>query len=52
MVQVNLTASTGLHSASEFRNLVIKQSNGAVVRLQDVANVTLVSERPTNFRVG
>ena len=26
MVQVNLTASTGLHSASEFRNLVIKQS--------------------------
>ncbi len=44
MVQVNLTASTGLHSASEFRNLVIKQSNGAVVRLQDVANVTLGSE--------
>ena len=44
MVQVNLTASTGLHSASEFRNLVIKQVNGAVVRLQDVANVTLGSE--------
>ena len=44
MVQVNLTASTGLHSASEFRNLVIKQANGAVVRLQDVANVTLGSE--------
>src|SRR5271168_3454223 len=44
MVQVNLTASTGLHSASEFRNLVIKQVNGAVVRLQDVANVSLGSE--------
>jgi multidrug efflux pump len=44
MVQVNLTASTGLHSADEFRNLVIKQSNGAVVRLKDVANVTLGSE--------
>src|ERR1700692_4424434 len=44
MVQVNLTASTGLHTASEFRNLVIKQTNGAVVRLQDVANVTLGSE--------
>jgi multidrug efflux pump len=44
MVQVNLTASTGLHSAAEFRNLVIKQSNGAVVRLQDVANVSLGSE--------
>ena len=51
MVQVNLTASTGLHSASEFRNLVIKQSNGAVVRLQDVANVTLGSE-DYEFEVG
>src|SRR5580700_6159443 len=44
MVQVNLTASTGLHTANEFRNLVIKQANGAVVRLQDVANVTLGAE--------
>ena len=44
MVQVNLSASTTLHSAEEFRNLVIKQVNGAVVRLQDIANVTLGSE--------
>ena len=44
MVQVNLTASTGLHSADEFRDLIVKQSNGAVVRLKDVANVTLGSE--------
>ena len=44
MVQVNLTASTGLHSAKEFRDLVVKQVNGAVVRLKDVANVTLGSE--------
>src|SRR5271168_4115721 len=44
MVQVNLTASTSLHSADEFRNLVIKQSNGAVIRLRDVANVVLGSE--------
>jgi len=44
MVQVNLTASTGLHTAEEFRNLVIKQSNGAVVRLKDVANVSLGAE--------
>jgi multidrug efflux pump len=41
MVQVNLTASTNLHSASEFANLIIKQANGAIVRLKDVANVTL-----------
>jgi len=44
MVQVDLTASTNLHSAEEFRNLVIKQSNGAVVRLKDIANVVLGSE--------
>ncbi len=44
MVQINLTASTSLHSLEEFRNLVIKQSGGAIVRLQDVANVTLGSE--------
>jgi multidrug efflux pump len=41
MVQVNLTASTNLHSESEFANLIIKQANGAIVRLKDVANVTL-----------
>ncbi len=41
MVQVNLAASTGLHTAAEFRNLVIRQVNGGIVRLGDVANVTL-----------
>src|SRR5262249_10175199 len=44
MVQVNLTASTDLHSLEEFRNLIVKQQNGAIVRLGDVANVTLGSE--------
>ncbi len=44
MVQVNLDASTNLHSVEEFRNLVIKQSDNAMVRLQDVANVTLGAE--------
>lgn len=41
MVQVNLTASTSLHSVAEFKNLIIKQQNGAIIRLKDVANVTL-----------
>ena len=41
MVQVNLTASTNLHSLEAFRDLVVKQANGANVRLEDVANVTL-----------
>jgi multidrug efflux pump len=41
MIQVNLTASTNLHTLEEFQNLVLKQANGAVVRLKDVAKVTL-----------
>ncbi len=44
MVEVNLTASTSLHSLDEFRNMILKQQNGAVIRLQDVANVTLGAE--------
>lgn len=44
MVQVNLTASTSLHNVDEFKNLIVKQANGAVVRLKDVANVTLGSD--------
>jgi multidrug efflux pump len=41
MVEVNLDASTTLHTVAEFKNLVLKQSGGAIVRLKDVANVTL-----------
>lgn len=44
MVQVNLTAATNLHSLQEFRDLVVKQVNGANIKLSDVANVTLGSE--------
>ncbi len=41
MVQVNLSASTDLHTLVSFRNLVLKQSGPAIVRLKDVAVVTL-----------
>jgi multidrug efflux pump len=44
MVQVNLNASTNLHSVDQFKNLVLKHSSDAIVRLKDVANVTLGSE--------
>jgi multidrug efflux pump len=44
MVQVNMTASTGLHSLEEFQQLVVKQERGAVVRLSDVATVVLGAE--------
>lgn len=41
MVQVSLTASTNLHSVLEFENLIIRQQGGAIIRLKDVAKVTL-----------
>jgi multidrug efflux pump len=44
MVTVDITAATGLHTVSEFRDLVIKSVNGAIVRLGDIANVTLGAE--------
>jgi multidrug efflux pump len=44
MVTVNLNADTTLHSSEEFRDLIIKSQNGAIIRLGDVANVMLGSE--------
>ncbi len=41
MVTVDLTAATDLHTVEEFRKLAIRQSGGAIVRLEDVATVTL-----------
>lgn len=41
LVQVDLSASTNLHSLEQYRRLVVKQVNGAIIRLQDVASVTL-----------
>ncbi len=44
MTQTTLTASTGVHTVEEFENLVIKGQGDAIVRLKDVAKVTLGSE--------
>lgn len=44
MVTVDITAGTDLHTVEEFKNLVVKQKGISVVRLQDVANVTLGAE--------
>ncbi len=44
MVTIPLTAGTDLHSVDEFKKLAIKQNNGAIVRLDDVATVSLGSE--------
>jgi multidrug efflux pump len=44
MVSVDLTASTDLHTVEEFKQLAVKQKNGAIVRLRDVATVVLGAE--------
>jgi len=41
MVSVNLVANTDLRTADEFRQLVIKNDNGVVVRLGEIADVVL-----------
>src|SRR6187549_894433 len=41
LVQLNLTATTDLKSVEEFRRLVIRQQNGTLVRLEDIADVVL-----------
>lgn len=46
LVQVNLLANTDLRSPDEFKDLIVSNRNGAVVRLRDVATVELGSEEP------
>jgi multidrug efflux pump len=41
MVSVNLVANTDLSTANEFRQLVVKNDNGVVVRLGEIADVVL-----------
>jgi multidrug efflux pump len=44
MVAIDMTARTDLQSPEEFRQLVIREEGGAIVRLGDVADVVLGSE--------
>lgn len=44
MTSINLIANTDLRSSEEFRQLVVREKDGAVIRLQDVAEVTLGAE--------
>jgi len=41
MVSVNLVANTNLKTPEEFKQLVVKESNGVVVRLGEIADVVL-----------
>jgi multidrug efflux pump len=44
LVQVNLTTNTDLGSVKEFEQLVVRERDGATVRLADVADVVLGAE--------
>ncbi|WP_208988192.1 efflux RND transporter permease subunit, partial [Pseudovibrio sp. W74] len=44
MVQVELTANTNLTDVEDFRQLVVTESDGAIIRLRDVGRVELGSE--------
>lgn len=44
MVSVNLVANTDLRTPEEFRQLVVKQEKGVVVRLGEIADVVLGAE--------
>ncbi len=44
LIQVNLTADTNLTSVPDFKRLVVRQQNGAIIRLGDIADVALGAE--------
>ncbi len=43
-VSVNLVANTDLRSVDEFKQMVVKEGNGSIVRLGDIADVVLGAE--------
>ena len=44
MVAIDMTARTDLRNADEFRKLIVREQDGAIVRLGDIADVALGSE--------
>jgi multidrug efflux pump len=46
LVQVNLLTNTDLRSVDEFKELIVADRGGAIVRLADVAKIELGSEEP------
>ena len=44
LLQVNLTANTDLHTADQFKQLVVRQDKNTLVRLGDIADVVLGAE--------
>ncbi|AMV70833.1 efflux RND transporter permease subunit [Desulfuromonas carbonis] len=44
LIQVNLSADTNLTSVPEFKRLVVREVDGAIVRLGDIADIALGAE--------
>ncbi|PYL38218.1 MAG: multidrug efflux protein [Verrucomicrobia bacterium] len=44
LLQVNLTANTDLHTADDFKKLVVREDKGTLLRLGDIADVVLGAE--------
>src|ERR1700741_2469909 len=44
LLQVSLTANTDLHTAEQFKQLVVRQDKNTLIRLGDIADVVLGSE--------
>src|SRR5512134_1391758 len=43
-IQVNLTANTDLNTVDEFKRLVVRQRDGTIIRLGDIADIVLGAE--------
>jgi multidrug efflux pump len=46
-IQIDLITDTDLRTVSEFEQLIVRETEGTIVRLKDVARVELGSEEPT-----
>jgi multidrug efflux pump len=44
LIRVNLTANTDLASVEEFKRLVIREKDGAIIRIEDIGTVALGAE--------
>src|SRR4051812_37358504 len=44
MVSINLVANTDLRTSEEFKQLVLRQKNSAIIRLADIADIDLGAE--------
>ncbi len=46
-VQIDLLTDTDLHTSADFERLIVRESEGTIIRLSDIARVELASEEPT-----